>query len=96
MDTQKCFCGYGMVIKPLAKRVFLEEITGEQLSSGLIIPEGADRKPIRRGRVIAIGDGVEVEVGEEVYYRKWVEDKVKVDGVEYGVVYIKDVIAVVR
>ena len=95
-----------MSIKPLGDKVVIKVIEeAEQTSGGIFIPDSAKEKP-QKGEVVAVGEGktndkgekepMEVKVGDIVLYAKYAGTDVKMDGVEYKILSIKDALAVVE
>ncbi len=90
-----------MTIKPLADRVLLKTVAAEETTaSGLILASSAQEKP-EVSEVIAVGPGTDenpmtVAVGDKVIIGKYSGTQVKLDGVEYTIAEIKDVLAVVE
>lgn len=93
-----------MSIKPLADRIVIKVIEDtEQTSGGIFIPDSAKEKP-QKGEVVAIGQGkvgengerepMDVQVGDIVLYAKYAGTDIKMDGVEYKILSIKDALAV--
>ncbi len=93
-----------MSIKPLADRIVIKVIEDtEQTSDGIFIPDSAKEKP-QKGEVVAIGQGkvgengerepMDVQVGDIVLYAKYAGTDIKMDGVEYKILSIKDALAV--
>ena len=94
------------MIKPLADRVVIKVIDDvQQTSGGIFIPDSAKEKP-QKGEVIAVGEGktndkgekepMEVKVGDIILYAKYAGTDVKMDGVEYKILSIKDALAIVE
>ena len=95
-----------MALKPLQDRIVIKvvEVT-EQTSGGICIPDSAKEKP-QKGEVVAVGEGktndkgekepMEVKVGDIVLYAKYAGTDVKMDGVEYKILSIKDALAIVE
>jgi chaperonin GroES len=83
-------------MKPLADRVVLEQLAVEEkTASGIILPETAQRRPLK-GRVIATGPSVkDVKVGDLVIYGQYAHQPFKDTGIEYIVINEPDVIAIV-
>jgi chaperonin GroES len=87
-------------IKPLADRVLIEPKEAEEkTASGLYIPNTAKEKP-QRGTVVAAGPGkkdepMEVKVGDEVLYGKYSGTEIAVDGKDYLIMRLSDILAVV-
>ena len=95
-----------MALRPLQDRIVIKVIEDtEQTSGGIFIPDSAKEKP-QKGEVVAVGEGktndkgekepMEVKVGDIVLYAKYVGTDVKMDGVEYKILSIKDALAVVE
>jgi chaperonin GroES len=87
-------------IKPLADRVLVEPKEAEEkTASGLYIPNTAKEKP-QRGTVIATGPGkkdepMEVQTGDEVLYGKYSGTEISVEGKDYLIMRVSDILAVV-
>ena len=96
--------GLKMSIKPLADRIVIKVIEDtEQTSGGIFIPDSAKEKP-QKGEVVAVGEGkvgengerepMDVKVGDVILYAKYAGTDIKMDGVEYKILSIKDALAV--
>ena len=94
------------MIKPLGDRIVIKVIEDtEQTSGGIFIPDSAKEKP-QKGEVVAVGEGktndkgekepMGVNVGDIVLYAKYAGTEVKMDGVEYKILSIKDALAIVE
>ena len=94
------------MIKPLGERIVIKVVEDtEQTSGGIFIPDSAKEKP-QKGEVVAVGEGktndkgekepLEVKVGDVVLYAKYAGTDVKMDGVEYKILSIKDALAVIE
>jgi chaperonin GroES len=90
-----------MKIKPLADRVMVKVDKAEtKTSGGLYIPENAQEKT-QQGTVVEAGPGTEkekvtVKAGQKVMYDKYAGTAVKLDGEDYLVVKMSDIIAVIE
>lgn len=90
-----------MTIKPLADRVLLKSVEAEEKTkSGIILAASAQEKP-EMSEVVAVGPGTEenpmtVKAGDKVIISKYSGTQVKLDGVEYTITSVKDVLAVVE
>ena len=90
-----------MSIKPLLDRVVLQvEEAEEKTKSGIILAASAQEKP-EMSEVVAVGPGTEenpmtVKAGDKVIISKYSGTQVKLDGVEYTITSVKDVLAVVE
>ena len=95
-----------MALKPLQDRIVIKVIEDtEQTSGGIFIPDSAKEKP-QKGEVVAVGEGktndkgekepLGVNIGDIVLYAKYAGTEVKIDGVEYKILSIKDALAVIE
>ncbi len=75
-----------------------------QTSGGIYLPDNAGDKP-QAGKVIAVGastykDGIEikspVKVGDQVVYKKWGGNDVKMGAIEYQFLQFEDILAVIK
>ena len=94
------------MLKPLGDRIVIKVIEDtEQTSGGIFIPDSAKEKP-QKGEVVAIGQGkmneqgerepMDVKVGDTVLYAKYAGTDIKMDGVEYKILSVKDALAVIE
>ena len=94
------------MIKPLGERIVIKVIEDtEQTSGGIFIPDSAKEKP-QKGEVVAVGLGdvndkgerkpMDVNIGDIVLYAKYAGTDIKVDGVEYKILSVKDALAVIE
>ena len=90
-----------MTTKPLADKVLLTPAEAEETTaSGLFIAASAQEKP-EFMNVAAVGPGTEenpmtVQAGDKVIITKYSGTDVKVDGVEYTIASVKDILAVIE
>ena len=95
-----------MAIKPLMDRIVIKVVDDvEKTQGGIFIPDSAKEKP-QKGEVVAVGEGktndkgekepMEVKVGDVILYAKYAGTDVKMDGVEYKILSIKDALAIVE
>lgn len=88
-----------MKIKPLADRVLVKmEEVQEKTASGIFIPQTAQEKT-QIATVIAVGDdkeAIKVKVGDKVMHDKYAGTSVKVDGEEYLILSMGDILAVIE
>lgn len=94
-----------MTIRPLADRVVTKMVEAEETTkSGIILTAAAQEKP-SIAEVVAVGPGgmvdgnevkMTVSVGDKVLIGKYAGTEVKVDGVEYSIVRLSDILAVVE
>lgn len=94
------------MLKPLGDRIVIKVIEDtEQTSGGIFIPDSAKEKP-QKGEVVAIGQGkmnekgerepMDVKVGDTVLYAKYAGTDIKMDGIEYKILSVKDALAVIE
>ncbi len=92
-------------IKPLGDRVLVKRTEGgETTSGGIVIPTTAKEK-LNEGLVCAAGPGLTnkdgaliplpVKVGDKIVYGKYSGNELKLDGEEYVVVRLEDIIGIV-
>jgi chaperonin GroES len=88
-----------MKIRPLADRVLVKmEEVQEKTASGIFIPQTAQEKT-QIATVVAVGDDTEaikVKVGDKVMHDKYAGTSVKADGVEYLILSMGDILAVIE
>ncbi|MBR6127362.1 co-chaperone GroES [bacterium] len=95
-----------MALKPLQDRIVIKVIEDtEQTAGGIFIPDSAKEKP-QKGEVVAVGEGktndkgekepMGVNVGDVILYAKYAGTEIKMDGVEYKILSIKDALAIVE
>ena len=94
------------MLKPLGDRIVIKVVEDtEQTSGGIFIPDSAKEKP-QKGEVVAVGQGkmnekgerepMDVKVGDTVLYAKYAGTDIKMDGVEYKILSVKDALAVIE
>ena len=94
------------MLKPLGDRIVIKVLEDtEQTSGGIFIPDSAKEKP-QKGEVVAVGLGklndkgerepMDVKVGDTVLYAKYAGTDIKMDGVEYKILSIKDALAIIE
>ena len=94
------------MLKPLGDRIVIKVIEDtEQTSGGIFIPDSAKEKP-QKGEVVAVGQGkmndkgerepMDVKVGDTVLYAKYAGTDIKMDGVEYKILSVKDALAIIE
>ncbi|MFT7861181.1 MAG: co-chaperone GroES [Sulfurimonas sp.] len=85
-----------MNFKPLGERVLVKSIEEENTTaSGIIIPDNAKEKP-NRAEVIAVSDAVSnVKVGDKVVFGKYAGTQLALEGQDYIVLELDDVLGVI-
>ncbi len=94
-----------MKLRPLEDRVVVKPIeVEEKTKSGIVLPDTAKERP-QQGEIIAVGPGryedgkrvpMEVKAGDIVIYSKYGGSEVKVEGEEYLILSMRDVMAVIE
>lgn len=93
-------------LQPLPGYVFVEPVKQEkQTASGIYLPDSHDEKP-QQGVVLAVGGDwltehgatikAPVKVGDNVVYKKWGGNEVKIGDVEYQFLKFEDILAIVK
>ncbi len=94
------------MLKPLGDRIVIKVIEDtEQTSGGIFIPDSAKEKP-QKGQVVAVGAGkinekgerepMDVKTGDTILYAKYAGTDIKIDGVEYKILSVKDALAIIE
>jgi len=96
-----------MKLKPLFNNVIIKPAKVEEITkSGIVLPGAADKEKPEKGKVVAVGSGkvldngqvlkMSVKVGDEVMFKKYSPDEVKIDDEDYLVLSESDIIAVIE
>ncbi len=92
-----------MQLRPLGERIVIKKLEKEEkTASGIVLPASAQEQP-QYAEVVAISNKIDndkdlkgsVKEGDHVIYSKYAGTDVKLDGVEYIVIKLEDVLAVV-
>ena len=94
------------MLKPLGDRIVIKVIEDtEQTSGGIFIPDSAKEKP-QKGEVVAVGEGkmndkgerepMDVKAGDVILYAKYAGTDIKMDGIEYKILSVKDALAIIE
>lgn len=86
-----------MTLQPLADRIIMQQLKAEETTkSGIVLPGSAQEKP-KMADVLSVGKDVkEVKAGDQVIYKSYGPDEVKIDGVEYLIAKEEDVLATIK
>ena len=94
-----------MKIKPLLDRVVVKSAEIEETTkTGIILPGTAKEKP-QVAEVVEVGPGgmvdgndvkMTVSVGDKVIVSKYAGTEIKIDGTEYNIVRVSDILAIVE
>lgn len=90
-----------MTLKPLADNVLVKSALQEETTASGIILSTATKEKSLFSEVVAVGPGTEdhpmtVKAGDKVVIGKFAGQELKLDGEEYSLVKIADVLAVVE
>jgi len=96
-----------MQLKPLFNNVIVKPAKSEEMTkSGIVLPDTGDKEKPEKGEVIAVGSGkvlengttapMTVKVGNQVMFKKYSPDEVKIDGEDYLVLSESDIIAIIE
>lgn len=90
-----------MSFKPIGKRVLIKREESEaKTASGIILTDSAKEKP-SQGEVIEISEGAKAECGcfnkgDTVLFNKYQGDEVKIDGQDFIILELKDILGVIK
>ena len=95
-----------MKLVPLGDRVVLKQLVAEETTkSGIVLPGQNKEKP-QQAEVVAVGPGaydkdgklipMTVKVGDKVLTNKYSGTEVKLDGCDYSIVSLDDILAIVE
>lgn len=94
-----------MTIKPLSDRVVVKLVENEETTkTGILLPGSAKEKP-QFAEVVAVGPGgivdgekveMTVKVGDRVVTAKYAGTEIKCEGVEYSIVRVGDILAIIE
>lgn len=96
-----------MKLKPLFNHVIVKPAPREEMTkSGIVIPSSGDKERPEKGEVLAVGPGrlldngqvapMSVGIGQQVIFKKYAPDEIKVDGEELLVLSETDIVAVIE
>ena len=93
-----------MKIRPLGDRIVIKKVEAEEKTkSGIVLPGSAKEQP-QMAEVIAVGPTIsedekkkeEIKVGDKVITSKFTGTEVKLDGEEYTIVKLNDILGIVE
>ncbi|NTW13751.1 MAG: co-chaperone GroES [Candidatus Moranbacteria bacterium] len=86
-------------VRPLGENVLIApEKPEKKTTAGIYLPDNASEERPQQGKVIGIGDSEKIKVkkGQTVIYTRYGGTEVKIDGEDYLIVTVKDLLAVVE
>ena len=89
------------MIKPLGDKVAIKRLEAEEKTKGGIILSSSAKETPQVAEVLAVGPGTEddkitVKVGDRVMYEKYGGTEVKIDGEEYLILKMSDIVAIIE
>ncbi len=90
-----------MKLKPLADNVLLKSMDAEEKTASGIILSTATKEKSVISEVVAVGPGTKdvpmsVKVGDQVVTGKFAGQEIKLDGADYVICKVEDILAVVE
>lgn len=96
-----------MKLKPLSNNLIVRAAKQEEMTkSGIVLPVSAEQDRPEKGEVIAIGPGkltdegklipMGLKVGDEIVFKKYSPDEIKIDNKEYLILNESDVVAIIE
>lgn len=86
-------------VKPLGENILVSpEKPEKKTDAGIFLPDSSSPERPQQGKIVAVGDSEKIKVkkGQTVIYTRYGGAEVKVDGEEYLIVGVKDVLAIVE
>jgi chaperonin GroES len=95
------------MLKPLSDHIIVKPLSSEEVTkAGLVLPETINKDRPERGEVIAVGPGrvldngsrgpMDVSVGQKIVFKKYAPEEIKIDGQDFLVINISEVIAIIE
>ena len=85
-----------MNLTPVGNKVVVKPITHDKQTESGIIVSGNTQTTHLKGTVAFVGSSKEVNVGDIVVFPEYAGQWTEVDGVEYVVLEVEDILAVVK
>jgi len=96
-----------MNFKPLSNHIFIEPLEKElKTSSGIVLPDTAEKEKPIKGKVVAIGPGklnekgerqpLSIQVGDTVLFKKYGPDEIEIEKKKYLVGDEDDILAILE
>lgn len=96
-----------MKLKPLSNHVIVKAAAQEETTkSGIVLPGSSEKDRPEKGEVIAVGTGkiddngkliaMSVKVGDQVVFKKYSPDEIKIDGEDYLILNESDIVAILE
>ena len=83
---------------PLSGRVILEpKREEEKTKSGIVLPDTAEKEKSREGKIIGVASDVKkVKKGDQVLYKEYAGEEVKMNGKDLIILEEKDILAIIK
>lgn len=85
-----------MILTPVGNKVVVKPITPDKQTESGIIVSGNTQSTHLKGKVEFVGSSKEVNVGDIVVFPEYAGQWTEVDSVEYVVLEVEDILAVVK
>jgi chaperonin GroES len=96
-----------MKLQPLGDKIILKPILEDKKTKTVIIrPETAEKEKPEKGKVVACGPGkilesgerseMPVKIGDKVLFTKYGPNEIKIDGEEYLIAGVDDILAIIK
>ncbi|MDD4607370.1 MAG: co-chaperone GroES [Patescibacteria group bacterium] len=96
-----------MSLQPLHDQVIIKPIQEDEVTkAGLVLPDTAEKEKPEKGEVLAVGPGkilttgqraeMSVKVGDQIVFKKYSPDEIKIDDQEVYVIRDEDIIAIIK
>ncbi len=96
-----------MKLIPISDHLVVKPVPAEEKSAaGIIIPDTVSKERSERGEVISVGPGrqldngslsrMDVRQGQVVLFKKYAPDEVKINGIEFLIIRMEDVMGVIE
>lgn len=96
-----------MKLRPLDDKIIIKPTSEEEkTSSGIVLPETADKEKPEQGEVVSVGPGkigengkrlpMNVKKGDKVLFKKYSPDEIKIGEEEYLVAKEEDILAIIE
>ena len=93
-------------LRPLRDKILIKPAKEQDKSrGGILLPQTTEEKP-ERGEVLAVGEGkllengsyakMSVKVGDQVIFKKYSPDEIKIDEEEYLIISEDDILAIIN
>ncbi len=91
-------------IIPVGERVLVKPFTEQDLKKGegkkklndFILPDSVAKEKSARGKVLSVGEGKKVRIGDIVVFSKYSYDEIEIDGEELYLIKEENILAVIK